>query len=277
MTKEIQYIKKVEISKLWGKYDISWNLHPDVNILAGANGSGKSTILNCIFSEKAVRNGVKVAERIEKTFNINIYTQMPEDEFISTFDKELKQSEAVKKLSDDNVKTELDWEIYQLQNRYLSYQLNISRKKDQIVDNNNSENISEAIKILRKPQNRFLEIMDTLFQETGKKINRAKNEITFLLDDEIEITPYQLSSGEKQILVILLTTLIQDNQPSILFLDEPEISLHVEWQKKLIGYIRELNPNVQVIIATHSPALIMDGWLDKVTNISDIITKTHKL
>jgi predicted ATPase len=276
MTKEIQYIKKVEISKLWGKYDISWNLHPDVNILAGGNGSGKSTILNSIFSEKVARNGVKVAERMEVTFNINTYTQMPEYEFISTFDKELKQSEAVKKLSDDNVKTELDWEIYQLQNRYLSYQLNISRKKDQIVDNN-SENISEAIKILRKPQNRFLEIMDTLFQETGKKINRAKNEITFLLDDEIEITPYQLSSGEKQILVILLTTLIQDNQPSILFLDEPEISLHVEWQKKLIGYIRELNPNVQVIIATHSPALIMDGWLDKVTNISDIITKTHKL
>jgi predicted ATPase len=276
MTKEIQYIKKVEISKLWGKYDISWNLHPDVNILAGGNGSGKSTILNSIFSEKVARNGVKVAERMEVTFNINTYTQMPEYEFISTFDKELKQSEAVKKLSDDNVKTELDWEIYQLQNRYLSYQLNISRKKDQIVDNN-SENISEAIKILRKPQNRFLEIMDTLFQETGKKINRAKNEITFLLDDEIEITPYQLSSGEKQILVILLTTLIQDNQASILFLDEPEISLHVEWQKKLIGYIRELNPNVQVIIATHSPALIMDGWLDKVTNISDIITKTHKL
>lgn len=276
MTKEIQYIKKVEISKLWEKYDISWNLHPDVNILAGANGSGKSTVLNCLFSEKTVRNGVKVAERIETIFNINTYTQMPEYEFICTFDNELKQSEAVKKLSDDNIKTELDWEIYQLQNRYLSYQLNISRKKDQIVDSN-SENISEAIKMLRKPQNRFLEIMDTLFHETGKKINRAKNEISFLLDDEIEITPYQLSSGEKQILVILLTTLIQDNHPSTLFLDEPEISLHIEWQKKLIGYIRELNPNVQIIIATHSPALIMDGWLDKVTNISDIITKTHKL
>ena len=43
------YIKRVEISKLWGKYDIVWdNLHPDVNILVGINGSGKSTLLKVI-------------------------------------------------------------------------------------------------------------------------------------------------------------------------------------------------------------------------------------
>ena len=52
---------------------------------------------------------------------------------------------------------------------------------------------------------------------------------------------------------------------------------------KLIGYkdikwtlnddiqvIRKLNPNVQLIIATHSPFIAMNGWLDKITNISDI-------
>ena len=54
-------------------------------------------------------------------------------------------------------------------------------------------------------------------------------------------------------------------------MDEPEISLNIEWQKKIIQYIRELNPNVQVIIATHSPAIIMDGWMDKVFNMNDII------
>ena len=45
------YIKRVEISKLWGKYDIVWdNLHPDVNILVGINGSGKSTLLKVIYA-----------------------------------------------------------------------------------------------------------------------------------------------------------------------------------------------------------------------------------
>ena len=56
----------------------------------------------------------------------------------------------------------------------------------------------------------------------------------------------------------------------MLFMDEPEISLHVEWQQRLISLIRELNPNVQIVLTTHSPALVMDGWLDAVTEVSDI-------
>ena len=106
-----------------------------------------------------------------------------------------------------------------------------------------------------------------------QRLDRDKNEITFLSQDGKEITPFQLSSGEKQLLVILLTVLIQDHKQSILFMDEPEISLHIEWQKKLIQFIRELNPNVQLIIATHSPAVIMEGWRDKVFEVRDIITK----
>ena len=82
--------------------------------------------------------------------------------------------------------------------------------------------------------------------------------------------PYQLSSGEKQILVILLTVLVQDNRRGVLFMDEPEVSLHVEWQQRLISLIRQLNPNVQIVLTTHSPAVIMDGWLDAVTEVSDI-------
>ena len=53
-------------------------------------------------------------------------------------------------------------------------------------------------------------------------------------------------------------------------MDEPEISLHVEWQQRLISLIRELNPNVQIVLTTHSPALVMDGRLDAVTEVSDI-------
>jgi predicted ATP-dependent endonuclease of OLD family len=79
-----------------------------------------------------------------------------------------------------------------------------------------------------------------------------------------------LSSGEKQMLVILLSALVQDGRPGALFMDEPEISLHIEWQQRLITLIRALNPNVQIILCTHSPAIIMDGWVDAVTEIADI-------
>ena len=40
------YIKRIEIHGLWQRYNIVWNLEPDVNILSGINGGGKSTILN---------------------------------------------------------------------------------------------------------------------------------------------------------------------------------------------------------------------------------------
>ena len=112
-------------------------------------------------------------------------------------------------------------------------------------------------------------MVDELFAETGKKMVRKENEIRFTQIGET-LLPYQLSSGEKQMLVILLTVLVEDHQPYVLFMDEPEASLHFEWQKRLIELIVELNPNVQIILTTHSPAVIMSGWLDKVTEVSDI-------
>ena len=64
--------------------------------------------------------------------------------------------------------------------------------------------------------------------------------------------------------------LVEDSCPYVLFMDEPEVSLHVEWQQQLIDLILSLNPNVQIILTTHSPAVVMNGWMDHVTEVSDI-------
>ena len=104
---------------------------------------------------------------------------------------------------------------------------------------------------------------------TGQRRIRTNNEIAFAQIGEI-LMPYQLSSGEKQMLALLLTVLIEDNQHYVLFMDEPEVSLHIDWQKNLIDMILDLNPNVQIILTTHSPAVIMNGWMDKVTEVTDI-------
>lgn len=287
----IKYIQKVEIQGLFGRYDIQWNLHPDVNVLAGINGSGKSTILNflCwkmlsdeemptepfsnrVCSIKIIFNNEKYIvwfknpdEKLSDFSSIIPYAlrKSLEINLISTFDTDLNLYEAnIKKRSDEQVKTELDLRLFDLQKSYLNYQVNLSKK---LRDN---QEIS-AFGFF----NRFLEMIDSLFLESGKKVNRDKNEVEFLLDGK-EINAYELSSGEKQLLIILLTVLVQDNKPAILLMDEPEISLHIEWQRKLIKYIRELNPNAQIIIATHSPDIIMKGWMDKVFNIEDIILRT---
>lgn len=128
---------------------------------------------------------------------------------------------------------------------------------------------TDAAQQLSQPKKRFQDIVDELFAETGKKIVRTENEIRFSQIGET-LVPYQLSSGEKQMLAILLTVLVEDGQPHVLFMDEPEVSLHIEWQKRLIDLVLELNPNVQIILTTHSPAVIMSGWMDKVTEVNDI-------
>ena len=129
--------------------------------------------------------------------------------------------------------------------------------------------LSSLAPSLSLPKRKFQDMIDELFSYTHKTIDRKSNDIVFYQNGE-RLLPYKLSSGEKQMLVILLTVLVRDDDHCVLFMDEPEASLHIEWQQKLIGMIRNLNPNVQLILTTHSPAVIMEGWLDAVTEVSEI-------
>lgn len=273
MKKQADYIKRIEIKSLWGRKDrdIVWNLRPDVNILSGINGIGKSTILN----KSIHRLNSMVSGELKGTEEPNVRLAFyPEDatfirfSVIRSFDRPLMHSDLFEKIADKNVGTELDWQIYQLQRRYLDYQVNIGNRIIELLSSGDPDAQAKAAEV-SLPKKKFQDIIDDLFSETGKKILRKSNEIAFEQVGET-LYPHQLSSGEKQILAILLTVLIQDNQHFTLFMDEPEVSLHIEWQQRLISLIRELNSNVQIILTTHSPAVIMNGWMDAVTEVSDI-------
>ena len=62
-----------------------------------------------------------------------------------------------------------------------------------------------------------------------------------------------LSSGEKQLLILLTQALLWERDPVVYVADEPELSLHVTWQEKLLKSITALAGRCQVIVATHSP------------------------
>jgi predicted ATP-dependent endonuclease of OLD family len=156
-------------------------------------------------------------------------------------------------------------QLFQLQRKYLDYQVNIGNR---IIEKLQAGD-TEAAQQMSQKKTRFQDIVDELFSDTGKKIIRTANELQFTQIGEV-LLPYRLSSGEKQILIILLTVLVEDNQPYVLFMDEPEVSLHMEWQKRLVDLCIELNPNVQIILTTHSPAIVMNGLVDSVTEVSDI-------
>ncbi|MCR4854087.1 MAG: AAA family ATPase [Prevotella sp.] len=266
--KYAEYIEQIEIDSLWsGRRHVVWNLDRRVNVLSGINGVGKSTILNKVV--KSVSLNGDIVNHLLKGVHLKT---VPEDathvrfDVIRSFDHALVNADVVGKV-DISLATELDWQLYKLQRKYLDYQVNMGNKiiaALQLGDAQQAQDIS-------KPKTLFQNMVDDLFSETGKKIVRTENEIRFSQIGEI-LVPYQLSSGEKQMLVILLTVLVEDEQPYVLFMDEPEVSLHVDWQQRLIDLILELNPNVQIILTTHSPAVIMNGWMDHVTEVSDITT-----
>jgi predicted ATP-dependent endonuclease of OLD family len=269
MQKYADYIKQIEIDALWsGRKHIIWDLDRQVNILSGVNGVGKSTILNKVV--KGLSSGGDFPSHLLKGVHLKVE---PEDarlirfDIIRSFDRPIINSDAVTKMG-LTLATEMDWQIFLLQRKYLDYQVNIGNRIIATLQSGEPD-AAEKAQALSQSKKDFQDIMDSLFAETGKKIIRTENEIKFTQIGET-LLPYQLSSGEKQILVILLTVLVEDRKNYVLFMDEPEVSLHVEWQKQLIDLILRLNPNVQIILSTHSPAVIMNGWMDKVTEVSDI-------
>jgi predicted ATPase len=165
----------------------------------------------------------------------------------------------------------MDWNLYILQRKFLSFQIKQGKMLLDMLQGNVEQ--SEINKVMAV-KTAYYDMLDRLFQQTGKRVNRDSEELSFYLkgrSGDIVISPYKLSAGEKQLLYILTTVLCQDQKPTIMLMDEPEISLHFDWQKILLESILELNPNIQIIMATHSPAMVMNGWLEHVKEINDLV------
>ena len=270
MQEYADYISHIEIDSLWsGRRHVVWQLDRKVNILSGINGVGKSTILNKVVKSIGACGEVS-GHRVK---GVHLTVSPPEAahiryDVIRSFDRPLLNADMLSEVG-ANLVTELDWQLFKLQRKYLDYQVNVGNRIISVLQGGAPDAAARAQEI-SGPKKKFQDLIDDLFSDTGKTIIRTENEIRFSQIGET-LYPYQLSSGEKQMLVILLTVLIEDNQPYVLFLDEPEVSLHVEWQKRLIDLILSLNPNVQIILTTHSPAVVMNGWMDKITEVSDIV------
>lgn len=270
-------IRKIEIKNLWDRYDFNWDsILPDVNILVGINGSGKTTffnILNALFTGdvKTLKNfkvEIKVTtENAEMIYHDGILSYSDKDfhlnfEKISTFDVPIKNKRKIN--SDDSpLYSELKELVYKSgenSKSFTDYRLKATNFPEKAIE------INESIQAL------FTQI-DSLFEGTGKKtsIDPYSNKLIFKRKETV-IQLNDLSSGEKQILLILFRVFLMEQQDCLLLMDEPEISLHIEWQYQLIKVIRELNPHCQLILSTHSPSIFGKGWGNRLTFIEDLLT-----
>ena len=110
--------------------------------------------------------------------------------------------------------------------------------------------------------------LNHFFQEYDKKIGSSFE----LVKDGNKIGYEHLSMGEKQILLLMLMVSNTKQAPCIFFMDEPDLSMHIDWKEILVKELHELNPNMQIILSTHAPSVIT-GWHDRVREVSQLIKK----
>lgn len=113
-----------------------------------------------------------------------------------------------------------------------------------------------------KSLNLFVETVNEFIKNSGndKKLDIDSNGRVFFSSngDEKKLSIEFLSSGEKQ-LVIFFANLIFSVSPDksgIFVVDEPELSLHLSWQKVFIQKALKVNPKAQLIFATHAPEIV---------------------
>ena len=148
MSEQGLYIQRIEIESLWnGKRHVDWTLRPDVNILSGVNGVGKSTILN-----RVVRHLLSIS-RLERHLEGVKITFFPHEarsmdfDVIRSFDRPVLSDETLDQVTDAHLQTELDFQLYQLQRKYLDYQVNLSNRIVELFTNMDPDAQTKAKKI----------------------------------------------------------------------------------------------------------------------------------
>lgn len=138
----------------------------------------------------------------------------------------------------------------------LSQRLHSIKKSIDAFDKNEikANQITEPIK-------NYLNALNGFLNGSNKRVffDDADNGLYFEASEDPGKTPRDLttlSSGEKQMFILLSYLAFISNESGLLMIDEPELSLHPAWQKRFVESIESLRPNgCQIILATHSPEI----------------------
>lgn len=182
--------------------------------------------------------------------------------FEQHLDKAIQYAQQPRSISLNNP-TMLDIMIYDqinLRNKYFSETMeNLIDSSDE-MDRKRKE-YAEIYKKTYSILEKFLKTYDKPF----------KSSFEFSKDGE-KFGYEHLSMGEKQILLLSLMVGNVNQKPCVFFMDEPDLSMHIDWKEILIKQLHELNPNMQIIVSTHAPSVIT-GWKDRVEEVNHLTIK----
>ncbi len=143
-------------------------------------------------------------------------------------------------------------------------------------DDLSDENIRNILSIYIDDTEKKLSVFDDIY-ERARLFKTILNEHFFFtkigvdqhngitasdVDSSTSLRLSELSSGEQHELVLMYELLFIVRERAVILIDEPELSLHVAWQRRFVQNLREIQRlrKVQFVIATHSPQIIGDQW-----------------
>ena len=244
----------------------------DVVVLAGVNGTGKTTVLEVIYD---------YFENFQNDKNkINIELDLEEENYINQ--NNISKETYLNNLIKDSIKKEKTPKVI-----YVPAEINFQKVKFNLLALYKKRflNKIDSYIITDIPFYIQMKIINTANKESEKKLGNVRDEIIAeingifdILDmdtrligmstETTEILPIftnlsrdkfdinELSSGEKQLFLRTLAIKMLNPENSIILIDEPELSLHPKWQQRIIDVYRKIGKNNQIIIATHSPHIL---------------------
>lgn len=285
---------KFKNHKVLGDLDISFQIDSnntlDTIVFIGENGTGKTTILREIYNlmdlENMQNSGNKIfleLEENEKAIlkkdplekNNNII--MEEDILYDCIDikKEVYDFEDIEK---DKYKskviylpTEVNFNSLKSVDRTFRYKYKFRNEINENLISDLPSAIANKIYVemimnedlpARESKEKVCKEVNSVFESMDLDIEfvgLSKDENTVPIFRNIEGKEFDingLSSGEKQLFLRALSLKFLNVNNSIILIDEPEISLHPRWQRKIVNVYENIGKNNQIIIATHSPHII---------------------
>lgn len=244
-------IKSIQIDnyKILKKFYIDFCTDGKVNpitLLVGTNGSGKTTLLD--FIANALYKNTMGEANNSSIIEIDTSFEQPSALFQPSYYRE------------DSLKDKRKSKDTSLANKLIYYRAGKENPKAK-------ESIIKYIdKLIYERDVRGSEAYSQLKDKVSSLFNRLSLQINFdRLDKDKElyfsngqtdlIKLNDLSGGEKEIITKVLPLFLDDVKESVILIDEPESSLHPEWQNQILDIYREfaIKNNNQFIIATHSP------------------------
>ena len=237
----------------------------DVVVLAGVNGTGKTTVLEVISEYfKNIEQGLKNKNKIEIEFesdekSLNNLIENGETkviyvpatvEFRNVWNDEKYFLELIKDKFSYTIGT------YKFRNIPDYIRSKIMNKVTEGSDKSSQQIMEEVVSEI----NEMFQVLDE--NNDIKLVGMSKaNSLEKILPifknssgDTFDIN--NLSSGEKQLFLRTLAIRTMEPENSIILIDEPELSLHPRWQQRIVDVYRKIGKNNQIIIATHSPHIL---------------------